>query len=177
MGVNTHMKSKEQMQERLKNKLKQKLSIEEIKMRKRNKIELIICLIYAILVELYFVILDKANRTVAVTTFSGYLKIAYMVFTFIAIIIFEIAYKKQKKNFAVSGIEFTFLALHTLLLTRNTNQINIINTSYIWIIYYSLKAIIIYTNENRRRLKQISDISEIVKEEKPTKKVAKKRKT
>ena len=30
---------------------------------------------------------------------------------------------------------------------------------------------------NRRRLKQISDISEIVKEEKPVKKVAKKRKT
>ena len=36
---------------------------------------------------------------------------------------------------------------------------------------------IVYTNENRRRLNQISDISQIVKEEKPAKKVAKKRKT
>lgn len=171
------MKSKEEFSIDFKHKLKEKLPIEEIKTRKKNKIELIICLIYAILVQLYFVLLDKANRTVVATTFSGYLKITYIVFTLMAIIMFEVAYKKQKKNFGINGVEFTLLALHTLLFTRKINQINILSTSYIWLIYYSFKAIIIYTNENRRRLQQISDISEIVKEEKPVKKVAKKRKT
>ena len=171
------MKNKEEREASIRNKLKEKLPIEEIKKRKKNKIDLIICLIYAFLIQIYFVILDKTSKVVAVTIFSGYLKIAYMIFTFLAIIMFEIAYKKQKKNFIITGAEIILLAIHTLLLTSDKNQINILYNSFIWPIYYFLKAIIIYTIENKRRLKQISDISEIVKEEKPIKKVAKKRKT
>ena len=100
-----------------------------------------------------------------------------MVFTLIAILLFEIAYKKRKNKFNIYGAELIILAAHTLLLTRNVNEKTILYTSFMWPVYYSLKAIIIYTKENRRRFKQISDITEIVKEEKPTKKVAKKRKT
>ena len=163
----------------MKNKEERKLnlSIEELQIRKKHKKDLIICLIYGLLVQLYFVIIDKLSKTISVTIFSGYLKIAYMIFTFIAIIIFELSYKYKKKSLIINGIEFILLSVHTLLITMNNNQNNILYTSYIWPTYYCLKAIIIYTNENRRRLKQISDIYEIVKEEKPVKKVAKKRKT
>lgn len=169
------MKNAEEIKVDIKNKLKEKLPIEEIENRRKYKKELLICLIYAVLIQLYFLIIDKNSKIVSVAIFSEYLKIAYMFLVFTALIIFEMAYKKQKRNLMVNGVEIILVALHTLMLTRNQN--NILYTSYIWPIYYCLKAIIIYTNENRRRLKQISDISEIVKEEKPTKKVAKKRKT
>lgn len=143
---------------------------EEI-IKKEYKISLLKCIIYAIIVLIYFIFLNGMST---VQNFYLYVKISYIILILISIIMFEIAYKKDKKHLIVSGIELIILAMHTLLIERS--QISIISTSYIWPTYYCLKAVIIYTEENRRKLKQISDIAEIVKEEKPTKKVAKKRK-
>ena len=143
---------------------------EEI-IKKEYKINLLKCIIYAIIVLIYFIFLNVIST---LQNFNLYVKISYIMLILISIIMFEIAYKKGKKHLIVSGIEIILLAVHTLLIERS--QVSIISTSYIWPTYYCLKAVIIYTQENRRKLKQISDIAEIVKEEKPLKKVAKKRK-
>lgn len=154
----------------------------ELKIKKRHKIKLILCLIYAIIIQVFFIALNVNYMSVASETFSTNVKISYTIFIFIAILMFEVAYKKRKKDLAITGIEFIVLALHVLLIGKSVEEandnekINILLTSYVWIIYYCLKALIVQTQENRRKLKQISDISEIVKEEKPVKKVAKKRK-
>ena len=174
------MKSKETKES--KNKPKVILSIEEIQIRKKYKINLLMCLIYAVIIETYFVSLNLINTSMAIENFNIYVKISYILFILIAIVLFEIAYKKEKKNFAITGVEFVVIALHILLVGKSVTQSNggkesyILYSSYIWPIYYCFKAMMIHTKENRRKLKQISDISEIVKEEKPTKKVAKKRK-
>ena len=169
------MKSKEQKEN---DKSKQSSKIpEEIKISKRCKLDLIICLIHTLLIEIYFIVTHIIKDIVQMQSIEIYLKSSYMIFIALAIVLFEIAYKKASKHFAVHGIEVTLLATHLLLIEKNINIVNILETSYIWILYHCLKALIIYTKENRRRLKQISDISQIVKEEKPTKKVAKKRKS
>ena len=129
---------------------------------------------YLLLVTLYFVCFNTQLLLIDSTLIIRYIDISSIVFLGISIIMFEIAYAKGKKHLMVSGIELILLAVHTLLIERS--QVSIISTSYVWPIYYCLKAVIIYTQENRKKLKQISDIAEIVKEEKPTKKVAKKRK-
>lgn len=177
------MKSKEPKEaNNKKNILKENLTPEEIQIRKRFKIELLICLIHAIIIEIYFIITNTISTSMPKQSFEIYIKISYIIFTIIAILLFEIAYKKEKKNLAVGGTEFIVLAIHTLLIghsitaSKDSTQLSILKTSYVWIIYHCLKAVIIYTKENRRRLKQLSDIAQIVKEEKPTKKVAKKRK-
>ena len=165
------MKNKEQKKEK---KLQEQISEEEYKIRKKYKISLLICLIAAILTQSYFIIL---NMNSMLETISLYIKISYSVFVIIAILMFEEAYRRDEKSLAIHGIEFIILAIHILFLNKNTNQeLNILQTSYIWPTYYCLKATIIYTKENRRRLRKISDIYDIVKEEKPAKKVAKKRK-
>lgn len=162
---------------------KEELTTEEIQTRKKSKINILICLIQALLFIIYFGITNLVRTSIPINNFDIYIKISYIVFIIIAILMLEIAYKKEKKSFAIYGIEFILLAVHVLLIghnittINNTEKLNILKTSFIWIIYYCFKALFIYTIENRRRLKQISDISEIVKEEKPTKKVAKKRKT
>lgn len=153
---------------------KKNLTIEEAKIRKKYKINLFICLIYAVLIQIYFISLNAINTSMQ--NFDMYIKISYIVFILIAVLMFEVAYKKGKKNLAVNGIEFILLAMHLLLVGRKVVKFNILSTSYIWPIYYCLKALLIHTNENKRKLKEILDITEIVKEEKPTKKVAKKRK-
>lgn len=144
--------------------------------RKKCKIDLFICLVYAILIETYFIITNIISTLIPIQSFEIYVKISYMTFIIISLVMFEIAFKKEKNNLLIHGIEFILLAVHVLVIGYSTKT-DILETSYIWIAYYCLKALLIYTKENRRRLKQISDISEIVKEEKPTKKVAKKRKT
>ncbi len=156
---------------------RENLTDEELKKRKNFKLNTLICFAFGVLIQAYFAILDKTSKAVSATVFSGYIKISYIIFITVAVIMFEIAYKKNKKSFLICGIEFTFLSIHTLLIGKNIILNDILNTSYIWPTYYCLKAVIIYTNENRRRLKNISDISQIVKEEKPIKKVAKKRKS
>lgn len=159
-----------------KTKEKEQFLNEETKIKKKYKKDLLICLAYAIIIIVYFICMNKLVN-------QEYIKYFYIAFVLISIVLFEIAYKKESRELAISGIECTLLALHTLLLERNiilfkeTKEHFILSTSYIWPVYYCLKAIIIYTKENKRKLKQISDIREIVKEEKPTKKVAKKRKT
>lgn len=153
---------------------------EEIQTRKKLKIDLLICLINAILIEVYFITTNIVSRLIPIQSFDIYIQISYMIFVIIAVLMLEIAHKKGKKNFVIYGIELILLAIHILLIGKDitlTTKNNILSTSYIWIVYYCLKALLIYTKENRRRLRQISDISEIVKEEKPTKKVAKKRKS
>lgn len=136
------------------------------------------CIINALLIEIYFIALNTINKFVK-SQFDVYIKAFYMTYIFLAILMFEMAYKKEKRNLVITGIEFILLSIHTLLVGRAITIFDenyIMQTSYIWPIYYCLKSLIIYTNENRKKLKQISDISEIVKEEKPIKKVAKKRK-
>lgn len=155
-------------------------SEQEMQIRKKYKTNLVICLIYAIIIESYFGSIHVINTLMPINNFNSYLKVIYMILIIIAIIMLEVAYKKEKKSIMVVGIELIVIALHTLLIEKilkESEELNILISSTIWPTYYCLKATIIYTIENRRRLKQISDISEIVKEEKPVKKVAKKRKT
>ena len=167
----------------MKNKKHKKAIIfseQEMAIRKKYKMNLVICLIYAIIIELYFTSLHVINTLIPIENFNIYLKIIYMILIIIAVVMLEIAYKREKKSIIIVGIELIAIALHTLLIDKilkSSEQLSILSSSSIWPIYYLLKVMILYTIENRRRLKQISDVSEIVKEEKPAKKVAKKRKT
>lgn len=154
---------------------------ENILKRKCN-IDIFLSIAYAIIIAIYFITLNWINIVAPVETYELFTKISYTGFIATAIIIFEIAYKKDSGIASIYGIEFMVLAVHILLIKRITQAFNfntaefITATSYIWPIYYCFKAIIIYTRENVKRLKEVSDVSEIVKEEKPLKKVAKKRK-
>ena len=81
---------------------------------------------------------------------------------------------------AISAIEVLVVAGHTLSIAHvvQSNKFEFANyilvSSYIFSIYYLLKAIFIYTKERREYLKSLSDIKDIVSNE-PVKKVATKK--
>lgn len=151
-------------------------------LKEQCNMDIFLCILYSIIIGIYFISLNFINALGTDEIYKLYIKISYTVFIIVAIIIFEVAYKKDSGKTSINGIEFMVLAIHILLIERITTAFKfstpeyITTTSYIWPIYYCLKAIIIQTKENREKLKEVSDIAEIVKEEKPTKKVAKKRK-
>lgn len=153
---------------------------EETKLQICNK-EVYINIIYSVIMMAYFIVLNILNHNCTENIFKTCIKISYMIFLIISIITIEIAYKKSSKKLAIYGIEYMVIATYILLIETITTALNlsmnkyIVFSSYIFPIYYIFKAILLETKENTKELKQLSDIKEIVKKEKPTKKVAKKR--
>lgn len=90
------------------------------------------------------------------------------IFLIFAIIMFEIAYKKDSGKLAISSVELLFISLFVLFsqyinLKLNRNAINMI--LIIFNIYYIVKIIAIYNQGKKKYLKNISDINDIIKKE------------
>ncbi len=135
-------------------------------------------LIIAVLVMAYFCIISAVYDNIHETGIIGVIKIATMVFLGIALILIEFAFKRESKTLLIHTFEALAIALHSLTIVYVTRVFNldfkryILVSSYIFSIYYVLKAIIINTKARKEYLNNLSDISDIVKKEEPTKKEA-----
>lgn len=154
-------------------------------MENNNKInlkKLIENLIILGIVILYFSLLYFAKLRLNENLLINMTKLASLMLLFLCISVFEIAYHKDNGSIAIKGIEVLGLAIYTLTIWNITTRTNIefekylIFTGIVFILYYFLKVLIIYTKEKKEYYNSLSDIHEIVKTE-PTKKEAKKRKS
>lgn len=138
-------------------------------------------LLKAIGIMFYFMILNLAYSKMQQERLMGDIKVFAGAFLVTGIIFLEIAYKKDKGDIAITGIEFLGLSLHSLsimhiiTLFKYDFRVYLLASSYIFSIYYVLKSIILYTKGRKDYLNSLSDISEIVKKEEPIKREAKKR--
>ena len=138
-------------------------------------------IIIAIPIMLYFIIINFTYYRIEETMLQIGLKILSMTILILSIVIFEIAYKKDSGKLAINGIEILVLASHTLSIMQVVEIAKIkfttyiLISSYVFVIYYILKAAILYTIDKRKYLKSLSDIKDIVNNE-PIKKEATKKK-
>lgn len=138
-------------------------------------------LLKAVCIMLYFIILNLAYSTIKQERLVGDIEIFAGAFLVVGIVFLERAYKKDSGSIALTGIEFLVLSLHSLsimhiiTLFKYDFRFYLLTSSYIFSIYYVLKAILLYTKGRKAYLDSLSDISEIVKKEEPIKKEAKKR--
>lgn len=138
-------------------------------------------LLKAIGIMFYFIILNLAYSTMKQERLAGDIKVFAGTFLIVGMLFLEKAYKKEKGSIAITGMEFLFLSLHSLsimhviALFKYDFRFYLLTSSYLFSIYYVLKAIILYTKERKDYLNSLSDISEIVKKDEPIKKEAKKR--
>lgn len=137
-------------------------------------------LLKAIGVMCYFIILNFAYLRMETNRLIGDIEVFSGIFLVLGILMLERAYKKDSGESALTGIELIALSMHSLSIMHVITFFNydfshyLIISSFVFSIYYVLKAIIIYTRDKRKYLKGLGDIKEIVKEE-PIKKEAKKR--
>ena len=135
----------------------------------------------AIIVMLYFFVLNVAYSNVSAGYLEKGIEICTMIFLFVAIFIFEVAYKKDNDDLAIQGIEILVLATYTLTSQHITKKFEFnfksysLVASYIFAIYFILKSIVIYTKGRREMAEDLSDIKEIVKKDEPVKKEATKK--
>ncbi len=85
-----------------------------------------------------------------------------------ALILLEIAYKKDSRKWAISGLEMLILAIFVLfspyIYLKFNNKV-MYPIIAIVAIYYIVKVIVIYFMEKKQYLNDISDIQEIIKKE------------
>ncbi len=135
--------------------------------------EIYLNVLKAIIVVLYFFILNLAFENIKLEYLEIGIKIFTMIFLFIAIYIFEKSYKKDDEKLALQGIEILVLSTYTLTTEHITNKFNFdfksysLVASYIFAIYFILKSIIVYTKGRKELAEELSDIREIVKKDEP----------
>lgn len=124
--------------------------------------------IFAIVILLFFIVLKliaiNIDKQVAILIF----KVLSVIVLVATLILFELAYKKDNDSMAITSIEMFFLSVITLLTPYILISRTSIFTSSIgvfFVIYYSIKNLIIYRNEKNIYLKEKSDINQIVKKE------------
>lgn len=138
-------------------------------------------IIKAIIVAVYFIVLNIAYSSIKEERLVKDIEIFASVYLIVGIFFLEMAYKKDDGDSAQTGIEFLILSLHSLsimhviTLFKYDFRFYLLTSSYIFCIYYVLKSIILYTKGRIEYLHSLSDISDIVKKDKPIKKDAKKR--
>lgn len=136
--------------------------------------------IYLILVVVFFIVFNAQASLLDSNTLLKYIDISSIIFLFIAIVMFEIGYKKDKTKIFIYGIEFLVLAIFTFLIKHMPKAFGYTMKEYTevgiyaYIAYYILKSGIQYTITKQKELNSLSDIKEIVKEE-PTKKATKRK--
>ena len=136
----------------------------------------------AILVVIYFLTLNLVSEKISALYLERGIEICTMIFLFLAIFIFELAYKKDDDDLVAQGIEVLVLSAYTLTsqyITKRFNfnfKIYFLASSYIIAIYFIVKCIWYYTKGRKEIADDLSDIKEIVKEKEPVKKEATKRK-
>ena len=129
----------------------------------------------------YFFVLGFAYQKMNIDRLIKDIEVFSGMFLFLGLIMLEKAYKDDNGKIAISGIELLVLSMHSLSIMHvitffKYDFIRYLEVSAIvFSIYYVLKAAIVVTIEKKNALKQLSDISEIVKEE-PVKKEATKKK-
>ena len=135
---------------------------------KKVNIRIYINIVIAVIIMIYFISINFAYYKVEENNLLILLKVFSMIILSIAIALIEIAYRKDNGNIAINSVEAIVLAGYTLSITHvvNSQKINFANyiliSSYMFSIYYLLKAIIVYTKERKEFLNSLSDIREIV---------------
>ena len=105
----------------------------------------------AILVVIYFLTLNLVSEKISALYLERGIEICTMIFLFLAIFIFELAYKKDDDDLVVQGIEVLVLSAYTLTsqyITKRFNfnfKIYFLASSYIIAIYFIVKCIWYYT--------------------------------
>ena len=188
-------KAKKIEQKDLENKEKLKIEVkkeiegkEEINLKDGKEIkneankEIFSNIIIAIILLAYFFIIQITCSRFMQNDIFEYLEIPATIFFLLGLFFFERSYKKDSGKIFLRGLEFVVISGHTLsieyVVTKYNFDIQLYLTvsSYVFAIYYVLKSIIIYTKMRKEYLKSLSDISDIVREDKPLKKEAIKKK-
>ena len=123
----------------------------------------------AICIIIYFMFLNLGHMNIRNDIYVIDLKVFSMSILLIAIVLIEKAYKKEKGEFAIYGIEMIVLAITTVgliyvnLMLSTRYEFIVPAISSIFAIYYVIKSVVV--NLKLKKKYFVDNIKEIIKEE------------
>lgn len=154
--------------EDIKKAIKSKKKVPAEEMYKINK-AMFKNIIMAVAVILYFLFLNLGFLNIDNDVYVTDLKVFSMCILLLAIILLEMAYKKDNGEIGILGVETIFIALVTLgliyvnLMMFYSYVAIVASISFIFAIYYLLKTIIIYLKGKKKYF--VNNIKEIINPE------------
>lgn len=127
-------------------------------------------LLIAVIVMAYFCIINVSYYNFENNKFEEYLKYFALAISVFTVIAFEIAYRKNSVGIMIIGIELLacgILSLYIPYIFLHTNRafrISIMVLPIVLVIYYGVKAFIVFKQNQIRYRSNLSDVKEIVKE-------------
>lgn len=165
---NEELKQVDENIAKLENELKNKKDIPQKEEKKIYK-KVFTNIIIAIIIMVYFYLINLGSSNIETNVFIVDLKVFSMALITLTIILFEYSYKKESIYTCIYGLESFFLALITLFLVYGymiyIDQFNmmIATAAFAFAVYYLIKAIIIYVKMRKKYIKNLNDINEIIK--------------
>lgn len=126
-------------------------------------------IIFAVVILIYLGALNLGMQNIPTDNFLMDLKVFGVILLVGAIILFEVAYKKDISTFWMHGIEVMVMSIFTTYLIYlysifyNTFGSIIFMAAFIYFIYYVIKILIMKKNIIKQYNKSLIDIGEIVK--------------
>ncbi|MGN1299244.1 MAG: hypothetical protein ACI4UE_04610 [Candidatus Scatovivens sp.] len=126
----------------------------------------------AVFIMIYMFFINLAYIKLSIYDFKLCIKIFSLILTTITIAYFEISYRRENLKYALTGIELFILNILVMYIpyvyyTQNEIIRKLIMLVPIYYgVYYSVKNLIIYKKEQIKHESNLSDVKEIVKEEK-----------
>lgn len=127
-------------------------------------------LIVAVIIMAYFCIVNITYYKLENYKFEEYLKYFALGIILFTVISFEIAYRKNSINLGIIGIELFTCGVLTLYIpyiflhTTSALRVSIMILPVFLVLYYGIKSIIIFKQNQFNYRNNLSDVKEIVKE-------------
>lgn len=126
----------------------------------------------AVSIMIYMFLVNLTYIKLNMSTFQIFMKIYSIILTVVMVVFFEISYRKDNLKYALTGIELfilNILVTYIPYVYYNKNEIIrklIMLVPIYYGVYYSIKNFIIYKKEQIKHENNLSDVKEIVREEK-----------
>lgn len=126
----------------------------------------------AVSIMIYMFFVNLTHIKLNMSTFQIFMKIYSIILTVAMVTFFEISYRKDNLKYALTGIELLMLNILVTYIPYvyyNKNEIIrklIMLVPVYYGVYYSIKNFIIYKKEQIKHESNLSDVREIIKEEK-----------
>ena len=129
-------------------------------------------LIVAVIIMAYFCTVNITYYKLENYKFEEYMKYFALAIILFTVISFEIAYRKNSINIGIIGIELLSCGILTLYIpyiflhTTSALRVSIMILPVFLVVYYGIKSIIIFKQNQFKYRNNLSDVKEIVKDTK-----------
>lgn len=161
-------KIKEENIRKLDEQIRESRKIPKEYKKKINK-QIILNIITLIIITIYLSCINILSLYTDTEIYLKYLKVFSIILAIIAVVYFEISYRKDNEKLFLYGVEILFLAIITLFsnyayyIFFNTYNKILLGITIVFVVYYIVKIFILRIRMKKKYYKEQNDIRDITK--------------